>query len=75
MGKLKVMNQGNFHLVDNGLKFTMNLELGHLPKSTLPLVNQFVGFISSRSFVTYTNPKSWQNFRSITLLHVYLASL
>ena len=28
------MDQGNFHLVENDLKFTINWELAHLLKST-----------------------------------------
>ena len=70
-----VMDQGNFHLMDNDLKFTIIWELAYLPKSTEPQLNQTVDFISSRSFLTHTNPESWQNFRSIAVLHVYTASL
>ena len=70
-----VMDQGNFHLMDNNLKFTIIWELADLPKSTEPQLNRTVDFISSRSFLTHTNPESWQNSRSIAVLHVYTASL
>ena len=70
-----VIYQGNFHLMDNNLKFTIIWELTYLPKSTEPQLNRTVDFISSRSFLTHTNPESWQNFRSFAILHVYTASL
>ena len=53
-----VMDQGNFHLMDNDLKFTLIWELAFLPKSTEPQLNQTVDFISSRSFLTHTNSES-----------------
>ena len=68
-----VMDQGNFHIVDNDFKFSIAWELADLPKSTEPHLNRFVDFISDRSFVSCTNPKSWQNFRSIAILHIYVA--
>ena len=70
-----VIDQGNFHVMDNDLKFTISWKLAYLSKSTLPYLNRFVDFISDRSFVTSTNPKSWQNFHSIAVLQVYIASL
>ena len=70
-----VMDQGNFHLMDNDLKFTIIWELAYFPKSTESQLNQTVDFISDRSFLTHTNPESWQNSRSIAVLHVYTASL
>ena len=70
-----VMDQGNFHLMDNNLKFTIIWELAYLPKSTEPQLNRNVDFISDRSFLAHTNPESWQNSRSIAVLHVYTASL
>ena len=53
-----VMDQGNFHVVDNDLKFTIIWELADLPKSTEPQLNRTVDFISSRSFLTHTNPET-----------------
>ena len=69
-----VINQGNFHLVGNDLKFTILWELAHLPKPTYPHLKQFVDFIVSRSFFICKNPNSWQKFRSITVLHGDFAS-
>ena len=43
-----VMDQGNFHLMDNDLKFTIIWELAYLPKSTEPQLNRCVDFISGR---------------------------
>ena len=70
-----VMDQGNFHLMDNDLKFTIIWELTNLPKSTKLHLIQFVDFISQRSFFTCTNSESWQNSCSIAVLHVFIASL
>ena len=53
-----VMNQGNIHLMDDELKFTIIWELTYFPKSTEPQLNQTVDFISSRSFFTCTNSES-----------------
>ena len=68
-----VMDQGNFHFMD--LKFTIIWKSAYLPKSNEPQLNQTVDFISSHSFLTHTNPKSWQNFHSNAVLNVYTASL
>ena len=70
-----VMDQGNFYLMDNDLKFTIIWELAYLPKSTKLQLNQIVDFISSRSFKIHTNPESWQNSRSIAVSNIYTASL
>ena len=70
-----VMDQGNFHIVDNDVHFTIIWELTHLSKYTELHLNQSVDFISQRSFFTCTNSESWQNFCSIAVLHVFLASL
>ena len=70
-----VMDQGNFHIVDNDLDITIIWELTHLPKSTELHLNQSLDFISQRSLLNRTNPESWQNFRSIAVLQVYIASL
>ena len=70
-----VMDQGNFHLMDNDLKFTIIWELAYLSKSAEPQLYQTLDFISDHSFLTHTNPESWQNFRSIAVLHIYTASL
>ena len=53
-----VMDQGNSHVVDNGLKFTISEELANLPISTLPHSNRTVDFIRGRSFFTCTNAKT-----------------
>ena len=70
-----VMDQGNFHLMDNNLKFTIIWELTYLSKSTEPQLNRTVDFISDRSFLSHTNPESWQNSRSIAVSHVSVAYL
>ena len=67
-----VMDQGNFHLMDNNLKFTIIRELAYLPKSTEPQLNRTVDFISSRSFKNHINYERSQNFRFIAILHVFL---
>ena len=68
-----VINQGNFHLVDNDLKFTISWKLAYLPKSTYPHLKWFLDFIISRSFYICANPKNWQNSSSIAVLRVYFA--
>ena len=70
-----VMDQGNFHIMDNDLNFTIIWELAHFLKSTALHLNQNVDFISRRSLLTCTNSESWQNFRSIAVLHVFIVSL
>ena len=75
MGILIVIDQGKLHKVDNDPKFTNFWELANFPKPTEPQLNRTVDFISDRSFLTHTNPESWQNFRSIGVVHVYTASL
>ena len=50
MGELMVMDQGNFHIVDNDFKFTITWELAHLPKSTESHLDQSVDFISGLIF-------------------------
>ena len=47
-----VIDQGNFHIVNNDLKFANNWELTHFPKSAAPRLNQYVDFIITRSFFT-----------------------
>ena len=69
------MDQGNFHIVDNDVHFTIIWELTHLSKSTELHLNQSLDFISQRSLLTRTNPESWQNFRSIAVFHIFLFSL
>ena len=69
------MDQSNFHIVDNDIHFTIIWELSHLSKSTELHLNQSVDFVSQRSFFTCTNSESWQNFRSIDVLHVFIVSL
>ena len=51
MGELMVMDQGNFHIVDNDFKFTITWELAHLPKSTESYLDQSVDFISGLIFL------------------------
>ena len=70
-----VMGQGNFYLMDNDLKFTIIWELAYFPKSTEPQINRSVDFISGRSYYNHKNSQISQNFRSIAVLHVSLASL
>ena len=53
-----VMDQGNFHLMDNDLKFTIIWELAYLSKSAEPQLNQTLDFISGHSSLTHTNPES-----------------
>ena len=50
MGELMVMDQGNFHIVDNDLKFTIIWELAYLPKSTESHLDESVDFISGLIF-------------------------
>ena len=45
-----VMDQSNFHIVDNDFQFTITWELAHLPKSTESHLDQSVDFISSLTF-------------------------
>ena len=45
-----VMDQGNFHLMDNDLKFTIFWELAYLPKSTEPQLNPSVDFFNGHWF-------------------------
>ena len=40
-----VMDQGNFHIVDNDLKFTIIWELAYLPKSTESYLDRSIDFI------------------------------
>ena len=70
-----VMDQGNFHIVDNDFKFTITWELAHLPKSTESHLDQSVDFISGLNFWSRTYFESPQNFPSIAVLHIFLASL
>ena len=65
-----VIDQGNFHIVDNNIISTNTWELAHLQKPAEPYLTQSVDFISDRRFLTIRIPKSWQNFRSIAVLHV-----
>ena len=45
-----VIDQGNFHIVDNALNFINISELTHLPKSTESHLGKFVDFISGHRF-------------------------
>ena len=64
-----VMDQGNLQIEDKCLKSTITWEFANLQKSTELHLNQFVDFISQRSFFTCAHSESWQNFRSIAVLH------
>ena len=75
MGIIKVICHGNFHIEDNDLKYTSSWESAHFPKSAGSQLNRFVRFISNRRFINHTNSKRSQNFRSIDVLQVILASL
>ena len=68
-----VMDQGNLQIEDKGLKSTITWEFANLQKSTELHLNQFVDFISHSSFFTCANSESWQNSRSIAVLHDSLA--
>ena len=75
MGVVMVIDHGNFHIEDNDLKYTSSWESAHFPKSAGSQLNRFVHFISNRRFINHTNSKISQNFRSIAVLQVVLASL
>ena len=68
-----VMDKGNLQIEDKGLKSTITWEFANLQKSTELHLNQFVDFISHSSFFTCANSESWQNSRSIAILHDSLA--
>ena len=68
-----VMDQGNLQIEDKGLKSTITWEFANLQKSTELHLNQFVDFISYSSLFTCVNSESWQNSRSIAILHDSLA--
>ena len=70
-----VMDQGNFHIVDNDLKFTIIWELAYLPKSTESHLDQSIDFISSLTFWSRTYSESPQNFRSYDILQDLVASV
>ena len=70
-----VMDQGNFHKMDNDLKFTITWELAHLSKSTESHLDQSTDFISGLTFWSCTYSESPQNFRSYDILHVYVVSI
>ena len=70
-----VMDQGNFHIVDNDLKFTIIWELAYLPKSTESHLDRSIDFISDLTFWNRTYSKSPQNLRSYDILHDHVTSL
>ena len=70
-----VMDQGNFHIVDNDFKFTITWELAHFPKSTESHLDQSVDFISGLLFSNCTYSESPQNFRSYDTLNDHVVSL
>ena len=55
------MEQGNFHIVDNDLKFNISQELANLPKSTELQLNWFEDIIIGNRFFTHTNSESYLN--------------
>ena len=67
-----VIDQGNYHIVDNDLKFTYSWEWTNLLTSGKSHLNWSVHFISNRSFKKRTYYESWQNSSSIFVLHVYV---
>ena len=69
------IGQGNFHIKENGLKFTNFWELTNLSKSAEFHLNTCVDFISDPTFWTCTYSESWQNFRSYDILHNHVGSL
>ena len=69
-----VIDQGNYHIVDNDLKFTYSWEWTNLLTSGKSHLNWSVHFISDRSFKKRTYYESWQNSRSIAVLRIFLVS-
>ena len=67
--------QGNFYKEDNDLKLIRTWELAHLPKPPESHLNVSVDFISGLKFWSRTNSDSWQNSRSIGVLHVFVVSV
>ena len=70
-----VMDQGNFHIVDNDLKFTIIWELAYLPKSTESYLDRSIDFISDLIIWNRTYSESPQNFGSYDKFHDHVASL
>ena len=69
-GVVIAISQGNFHIKDNGLKFTNSWEFTNLSKSAEFHLNRCADFISSPTFWNRTDYESWQNFGSFSALHV-----
>ena len=70
-----VIDQGNFHIVDNDLKFTITWKLLILWVSAKSHLDKSTDFISDLTFWNRTYSKSPQNLRSYDILHDHVASL
>ena len=60
-----VIDQGNFHIVDYELKFTITWKLLILWVSAKSHLDTSTDFISDYSFQNRTYSESWQNFEKI----------
>ena len=75
MGIVIVIGQGNFHIKENGQKFTNSWELMNLSKSAEFHFYKCADFIRGLTFWTHTYSENWQNFRSYDILHDHVGSL
>ncbi len=62
---MMVIDQGNFHIVDNDLKFTITWKLLILWVSAKAHLDQSTDFISGHRILNCTYPQSSQNFGEI----------
>ena len=62
---MMVIDQGNFHIVDNDLKFTITWKLLILWVSAKSHLDQSTDFISGHRFLNCTYSQSSQNFGEI----------
>ena len=68
-----VIDQVDFHIEDNDIKFTCTYELAHLPKPPESYLIRCVDFIPCLTFSNHTYSESSQNTCSIVILHVSIA--
>ena len=73
MGIAIVIDQGNFHIKDNGQNFTNIQELINLSKSAEFHLYKSLDLISHLIFWSRIYYESLQNLRSIAVLHVTVA--
>ena len=73
MGVAIVIDQGNFHIKDNGSNYTNIQELTNLSKSAEFHLYRSLDFVSDPISWNRTDSESLQNFRSIAVLHVSVA--